>query len=127
MKVLVCGGRDYTDWEYVYRILDLVHASVEITKIIHGGARGADSLAGSWAVKESIETEVYIIANHDWAEHGKKAGILRNQKMLDASQPDIVIAFPGKSGTAHMVKISKEAGYKVYKFPEDETYFSESL
>lgn len=48
MRVLVCGGRDFDDYELVCRTLDRIDAMrsvVGITCIIHGGARGADALA----------------------------------------------------------------------------------
>lgn len=33
--------------------------------------------------------------------------------MLDFGMPDLVVAFAGGSGTAHMVRIAKEAGVEV--------------
>jgi UDP-N-acetylmuramoylalanine-D-glutamate ligase len=47
-----------------------------------------------------------------WDLHGKSAGPIRNQQMLDTGV-DLVIAFPGGKGTAHMVSIAKKAGVKV--------------
>ena len=35
--------------------------------------------------------------------YGKAAGPIRNQQMLDEGKPDVVIAFPGASGTADMI------------------------
>jgi hypothetical protein len=35
--------------------------------------------------------------------------------MLDVGKPDLVIAFPGGNGTAHMVGIAKAAGITVIK------------
>ena len=40
-------------------------------------------------------------------KHGNAAGPIRNQRMLDHGKPDIVVAFPGGSGTADMVKLSR--------------------
>jgi len=42
MKVLVCGGRDYTDAERVATVLDELLVNAPAPVIIHGGARGAD-------------------------------------------------------------------------------------
>lgn len=78
--------------------------------IIEGGAKGADTGAAEWAVVNWVELEEY---KADWGKHGKSAGFIRNQTMLDKGKPDIVLAFPGGKGTSHMVKIAKEKGIAV--------------
>lgn len=78
--------------------------------IIHGGARGADSLAAYWAAHSGVPFETY---QADWKQHGRGAGPIRNKRMLSEGKPDLVVAFPGGSGTAHMVRIAREAGVKV--------------
>lgn len=50
MIVLVCGGRDYTDAKYLNRRLDELHAKLRFTHLIHGNAKGADTLADDWAI-----------------------------------------------------------------------------
>ena len=110
MKVLVCGGRNYNDREHMFSILDRIHQRSGISVIIHGAARGADSLAGQWAQARNIRCDTYPA---DWNRDGKQAGFIRNRQMLNDSQPDAVVAFPGTAGTAHMVRIAKQAGYKV--------------
>jgi hypothetical protein len=45
MRVLVCGGRAYTDRDELYAELDGLHAEYVFTTIIAGGAGGADALA----------------------------------------------------------------------------------
>ena len=44
MRVLVCGGRDYTDRAALYAELDRLHAEYSFGTIISGGASGADAL-----------------------------------------------------------------------------------
>ena len=39
--------------------------------------------------------------------------------MLTESQPHVIIAFKGGSGTAHMMKIGREAGVPVYEVKDD--------
>lgn len=113
MRVLVCGGRDYDDEHKVFWELDnLVDESpTKSLTVIEGGARGADALAARWTDRN------YLISGHeqypaDWKKHGKAAGPIRNQEMLDA-QPDLVLAFPGGKGTADMVERAKKAGIPV--------------
>lgn len=108
MKVLVCGGRDYNDFDAVNEAL--TYHAFEADWIIHGGARGADSLAGEWAALVGIATDVFVA---DWKTHGRAAGPVRNQRMLEEGKPDLVIAFPGGRGTADMVRRAKSAGVKV--------------
>lgn len=108
MKVLVCGGRDYINYDKVKAVLDDLEPDV----VIHGGARGADGLAGRWAAETGTECVVF---KADWGTHGKKAGVLRNRQMLDEGKPDLVIAFPGGAGTADMVRRAVEAGVEVWQ------------
>lgn len=110
MRLLICGGRDYTDKNKMYKFLDILKKNMQIDVIIEGDARGADRIAGFWARDNKIDNLKFPA---DWDTHGKAAGILRNRKMLDEGKPDMVIAFPGGRGTANMVFIAKEAGVEV--------------
>jgi hypothetical protein len=110
-RVLVCGGRDYSNDECLRAVLDRAHAANPIVALMQGGARGADSLAAQWARDHDIPEVITFHA--DWERHGKAAGAIRNKLMLDAGKPDIVIAFPGGKGTANMVKQAKERGVPV--------------
>ena len=105
-RILVCGGRDYTDMKKVYDTLDELHP----TCIIHGMARGADALAGAYAQHWQLDVDEYPA---DWNKYGKGAGYIRNKQMLDEGKPDLVVAFPGGKGTAMMIKLAKEAGTPV--------------
>ena len=108
MRVLVCGGRNYRDVRSVFASLDGLKPSPSF--IIHGGATGADACAAEWARKRMIESKAYHAA---WRTHGRAAGPIRNQRMLDHGRPELVVAFPGGSGTADMVRRAKAAGVTV--------------
>ena len=113
-KALVCGGRDFNNAKMLYEALD----KMELSQIIHGAAKGADSLAGQYAKSRSIACQTYPA---NWKPQGptgpldRGAGFKRNQKMLDQGQPDLVIAFPGGNGTRNMAKIAAAQGFKVIK------------
>ena len=109
-RVLVCGGRDFSDTALAYSVLDKLHKDRLIGVVIEGDARGADRIAGYWARKNRIENLKYPA---DWDKIGRRAGLARNRQMLREGKPDVVVAFPGGSGTAHMVRIAKEAGVEV--------------
>lgn len=110
MRVLVCGGREYADHAHVRDVLCEIDAKTPILCIIHGGAPGADSLGQWWADGAGCRVEVYPAA---WQTHGKAAGPLRNQRMVDEGKPDLVVAFPGGRGTADMVRRAEKAGIPV--------------
>jgi len=110
MVILVCGGRTYNNKDKVNEVLSSIHKEKPITVLIHGAAKGADTLAGYWARENNIKEKQYPAL---WNTHGKAAGIMRNQKMLDDNKVDLVIAFPGGKGTADMVERAKKANIEV--------------
>lgn len=104
--VLVCGGRDYED----YTRLNGVLSGMNIDCIVHGGAGGADILAGEWAASRRKPA---IVVSAQWKTYGKRAGPVRNAWMLKYINVTRVVAFPGGRGTAHMVNLAREAGIPV--------------
>ena len=105
MKILVCGSRTFADEDLLGEVLGEQNNGISIT-IISGGARGADMLAEAWAEEYGFNK---IIHHADWDTHGKSAGFIRNQQMIDEN-PDLVIAFwDGKSkGTKHTLGLAKQ-------------------
>lgn len=117
MRILVCGGRDFTDKGLLYRTLDRIiydgdHTDYGLTTIISGSAKGADTLAEYFARDYYCGLETY---HANWEKYGKSAGPIRNQQMIDEGEPDLVVAFPGGKGTADMVRRAKKHGIKVVK------------
>ena len=107
MRILVCGGRDYDDEIVLYATLDVIHENRPVTRLIHGAARGADSLAAAWAKSRGVPTLAFPA---HWWRDGRAAGFLRNARMLRDGRPELVVAFPGGKGTAHMVGLARDAG-----------------
>lgn len=110
MRVLVCGGRDFADAVFLNAELDRLHAEYRFTVLIEGCARGADQLAGLWADARGIR---HLKFPADWHGLGRKAGPIRNEQMLREGKPNLVVAFPGGRGTAHMSGIARAAGLTV--------------
>lgn len=100
MRLLVCGGRDYSDRAELYAVLDRVHRERGVDLLIAGGAPGADSLAEQWADNRGVPKAIEPAL---WQKHGKAAGPIRNQLMLDKHLPTGAVAFPGGNGTRDMV------------------------
>jgi hypothetical protein len=115
MRVLVCGGRDFDDVGLMISALDRLHTEKFFTVLIHGNARGADRMADAWAWCRGVPREPYEVPQGEWDELGKKAGPLRNQRMLDEGKPDLVVAFPGAGGTKDMVRRAVKAGVPVHE------------
>jgi hypothetical protein len=110
MRVLVCGGRRFADAAFLDETLDRLHAAHGFTVVIEGDAVGADRMAGAWSESRGIK---HIVFKADWEASGAKAGPKRNRRMLEEGRPDLVVAFPGGHGTAHMVRIARAAGVAV--------------
>lgn len=113
MRVLVCGGRDYERVSQIHGALDALLREIPhgCMRVIQGGcASGADRVAREWCVSREVE---YLNYSANWVAHGKAAGPIRNQRMLDDGKPDLVLAFPGGRGTADMVRRAKAAGVPV--------------
>lgn len=111
MRLLVCGSRTFEDKDYLFGRLDRLHAERTVSLVIQGGAPGADTLAYEWALSRNIAVAEY---RADWAKHGRAAGPIRNQQMLDMGKPEMVAAFTDKPlhlsrGTAHMYRIARAA------------------
>lgn len=101
MRIVICGGRNYSDAETLRRVLDGLHAVAGIKEIATGGAKGADQLAEEWARAVGVDSRVYLA---DWEQYGRSAGPRRNRVMLTEFAPDIVVSFPGGRGTSDCVR-----------------------
>lgn len=121
MRVLVCGGRNYSDDTRVFQELDkLAEASPDPLVIIQGGASGADYHAIKWVYSQQRQERIYELVTYqaDWAQYGKRADPTRNATMLSDGKPDVVLAFPGGAGTEDMITRAKAAGVKVIQIEE---------
>ena len=117
VKVGIVGSRSITSSEYVFSVLDFYLARLleenEVV-IVSGGAVGIDSLGAQWAELRKLKTEIYL---PDWQTHGKKAGFLRNQQIIDNS--DYLIAITtGSNGTADSIKraVKKNIPIKIVQY-----------
>lgn len=115
MRVLVTGGRNLNDRNMIYQVLDIFHHKHGITVLIHGAATGADTLAQEWAFLNSIPVCSFPVTKEEWDRLGKRAGPLRNERMLKVGRPDALVAFPGGRGTANMVQQAKAENLKLWE------------
>jgi len=110
-KVIIAGGRDFSDEELLAASCDRLLKDLEEVEIVSGGANGADRLGEFYAIDRDFLIKRFPA---DWEKHGKRAGYLRNQKM--AEYADILIAFwDGQSrGTKHMIDIATKRGLIIH-------------
>ena len=110
MKILVAGSRNYYDYAEFSEVMNYTHKKYNISEIVSGGARGADSLAERYAKENNIPIKVF---KADWDKYGKSAGFIRNADMhnyLSQFEDRMCLCFwDGQSrGTAHNFKLSKD-------------------
>jgi len=107
MRVLVCGGREWTDKELIKQKLSLL----DVELVIEGECRGADLLGREAAEELHIEVKPFPAK---WAIHGRAAGHIRNQQMLTEGKPHMVLAFhdniKSSKGTKDMITRALKAG-----------------
>lgn len=116
VRLLVTGGHDFDDKEYLFAKLDGLHEGDLIGLVIHGAAPGTDSLANAWALKNNILVAPYPA---NWDEYGKAAESIRNKQMIDLGRPNGLVAFPGGSGTTNVVALAKNADIPVLDLRDD--------
>lgn len=154
-RILITGGRNYgrivagrplehpvrmKERRRLTEILDDLLGEFGPFQMIHGAARGADSLAEEWwqdpkgfraGSVPSFPEPLRFPADWDDLSHpdacvriakggqnkGKRfdanAGPRRNQKMIDEATPDLVVAFPGGAGTEDMIERAEKAGIDI--------------
>lgn len=106
-RIIVCGGRDLTDYELVHTEISLYRRHDPI--IVHGDYRGADKLTDRAAKELGLAVEPHPAM---WELYGAAAGPKRNEEMAQAGA-DLLIAFPGGNGTRDMVHRAKAHGISV--------------
>lgn len=110
-RIAISGSRTWQDFVTLNYVLQAwLHDGGEL----HVGdcPTGVDALAKRWADGQSkVECVQYFADWEQYGNYGKdNAGAVRNRKMLDESQPVILLAFrwPGKSsGTEGCMKEAK--------------------
>ena len=121
VSILVTGSRG---WPETLKSLVAMHGVLrEVakqygeTRVVQGGARGADYMA--WVAAQGLGLEVVTFPAL-WGREGRSAGVRRNQRMLDVAKPALVLAFHDdlqhSKGTGHMVDIALRAGLPVFLY-----------
>lgn len=91
IRLLVCGDRWWEDYDLVESTLKKIDRISRIEYLIEGGQKGADDCAFFAFLKMKGGHVLEFLP--DWKQFGMSAGPIRNQKMLDEGNPDLVLAF----------------------------------
>ena len=116
-RILITGSRDWQDRDTLNEALAdtvrLIPAHQEIV-IVHGAARGADTMADQWARVYGATVEAHPA---NWAKHGRKAGPIRNAVMVSTGA-DICLAFikNGSAGATYTARLAEVARIPVRRF-----------
>ena len=116
LRVLVTGGRDWVKKHHrlaIYSVLIVLRTEFDGSSfvLVHGGARGADTVAAEIASLWGWTIECYPA---DWKTHGKAAGPIRNSEMV-ADGADCCLAFlsPESKGTRDCIRKVKKAAIPI--------------
>jgi hypothetical protein len=109
MKVIVAGGRDFTNYALVEEAIKI--SGFEISQIVSGKAKGADTLGEVWALANNIPVEAFPA---DWSQHGRAAGPIRNRQMAEYADALIAIWDGESKGTANMIQQARNKKLNVF-------------
>lgn len=132
MKLIIAGSRTIRSYVDVlmacneaFRLWDVfipgtMIATVLVSEVVSGGARGADALGERWAHTRGIPVKRFPA---DWSKYGDRAGPLRNRAMaeyvFEHSAPwrpgGLVAVWDGRSrGTLNMIDTARALGLRVH-------------
>lgn len=107
MRTIIAGSREGVRHQNLHDVLS--DPPWEISHVITGGARGADTLGSMWADTAQINQTIH---KADWDKYGKSAGYKRNLVMADDAEALIAFWDGSSKGTKHMINIA--LNYKLH-------------
>ena len=129
-KVIIAGGRDFTDQTLCNKICDKVLSKhlPENIEVVCGKAKGADTCGEIWAksrgirVKEmpadwhNLDATPCRVKDNGYGSYNALAGTARNHAMGDYSDALLAIWDESSKGTKNMIDYSIKLGLKVLIF-----------
>lgn len=115
-RILVTGSRNWDQPDVIYRALsDLALDGPAL--LVHGGASGADQIAGRAARQLGWEREIHPARWRANGIYNPQAGLLRNRHMVELGA-DLCLAFikDGSRGATHCAQLAEQYGIPVRRF-----------
>ena len=126
MNLAVIGSRSFIDFELFENKINNFIVQNNIDKkgliIISGGAKGVDTLARRYAIKNKIVLVEYL---PDWNLHGKSAGMIRNLEIVKNCDKLIAFWCNNSKGTEHSITEAKKLNKDVIIFKFDDPKINE--
>ncbi len=127
MRVLVCGGRNIgrvsrsvsladtgndiqratQERQFVANKMTELHAEKKFSEIIGGEDGGAERICTTWARLNGVPLTIFERKDR------RESIIDRNLRMLEASSPELLIAFGGGESTNALLSEAKKRGIDV--------------
>ncbi len=111
MKTIIAGSRTITDFSLVEKAVK--DSGFEVTEVVCGEAKGADSLGKQWAKRNQIPVKSFPA---QWEKFGKSAGYKRNKEMAEYGEALILLWDGVSKGSANMKKEAESNRLKVFVF-----------
>jgi hypothetical protein len=120
-RICVTGGRVYKKTKLTYERLNRIHLyEGGIREIGVGCAAGLDAMAKDWAEENMVSYRRYVA---DWDTIGIQAGAIRNGVMLMDFEPELLLGFPGGTGTTDCIRKARKMGIERTLFDDDSDPF----
>lgn len=111
MKIAIIGSREFSNKEYLNKSMQTIKDKYNISLIVSGGAKGADTLGERWANKNKIKTKIFL------PDFKRKHPYFYRDRLI-AEEADLVIAFWNgrSSGTRYTIDYSRKISKEVIIF-----------
>lgn len=115
-RILITGSRTWTDHARIRAALAAWRSRYPDAVLVHGAARGADSIAAAIWTSWGLPVEAHPA---DWHRHGRAAGLLRNRRMV-ALGAQVCLAFirDHSAGASHAATLADTAGIPTVRYEQ---------
>ena len=117
LRILVCGGRHFSDYALLEKTINgvIAESGCKDIEIVSGHCVGADRLGELYAEKHNVQVKIFPA---EWKKYGKRAGSMRNKQMIDyisGFKNKIVVAFVSAKtkGTRNTISLAKRANIRI--------------
>lgn len=109
-KIIVAGSRDFDDFFYLEKILDMLlsNKKKEEIEIVHGDAPGADRLGKLYGEERGFRVKAFPAKWRVNGVYDNSAGYKRNVEMGDYADACVVFRVNHSKGSTHMINIATE-------------------